>query len=127
MILTPPSILLLPQTTLTRILPVSTVFPFLTHIFPRFCGRLLLAHLKLFNPLHAWRRGSSEIDWDDSDNSTHMHNNNGPYGDIQDSNGNYFSFLDGDDVEDGRDEECPVPRKVPRRSVKAALNYRVSN
>jgi hypothetical protein len=79
-----------------------------------------------FNPLHAWRRGSSEIEGDDSDNSTKMHNNDGPYGDIQDSNSNYFPFLDDDDVEDKRDEECPVPRKVPRRFVKAALNYRVS-
>jgi hypothetical protein len=50
MILTPPSILLLPETTLTRILPVSTVFPFLTHILPRFCRRLLLGHLKLSTP-----------------------------------------------------------------------------
>jgi hypothetical protein len=50
MILSPPLILLLPQTTLTRILPVSTVFPFLTHILQRFCGRLLLGHLKLLTP-----------------------------------------------------------------------------
>jgi hypothetical protein len=55
-----------------------------------------------------------------------MHKNDGPYGDIQDSNGNSFPFLDDDDVEDEREEECPVPRKVPRRFVKAALNYRVS-
>jgi hypothetical protein len=79
-----------------------------------------------FNPLHACRRGSSEIDGDDSDNSTQMQNNDGPYGDIQDSHGNSFPFLDDDDVEDERDEEYPVPRKVPRRVVKAALNYRVS-
>jgi hypothetical protein len=56
-----------------------------------------------------------------------MHNNDGPYGDIQDSHSNSFPFLDDDDVEDEcHDEECPVPRKVPRRFVKAALNYRVS-
>jgi hypothetical protein len=79
-----------------------------------------------FNPLHAWRRGSSEIDGDDSDNSTQMHNNDGPYGDIQDSNSNSIPFLDDNDVEDKRDEEYPVPRKVPRRFIKAALNYRVS-
>jgi hypothetical protein len=50
-----------------------------------------------FNPLHAWRRGSSEIDGDDSDTSTQMHNKDGPYGDIQDSNGNSFPFVDDDD------------------------------
>jgi hypothetical protein len=51
------------------------------------------ASFETFNPLHAWRRVSSEIDGDDSDNSTQMHNNDGPYGDIQDSNGNSFPFL----------------------------------
>mgnify|MGYP002803755266 CR=1 FL=1 len=79
-----------------------------------------------FNPLHACRRGSSEIDGDDSDNSTQMHNNDGTYGDIQDSNGNSFPFLDDHDVEDKRDGERPVPRKVPRQFEKAAINYRVT-
>jgi hypothetical protein len=56
-----------------------------------------------FNPLHAWRHGSSEIGGDDSDNSTQMHNNDGPSSDVQDSNSNYFPCLDDDDVEDEHD------------------------
>jgi hypothetical protein len=63
MILTPPSILLLPQTTLTRILPVSTVFPFLTHILPLFGGRLLLVHLKLSTPFMPGAMGLQKSTW----------------------------------------------------------------
>jgi hypothetical protein len=74
-------------------------------------------------PLHALCCGSSEINGNDADYSTQMHNNSWAYSENEDSNSNSFPILDGKNKDDKRDEERPVPRKVSSQSAKPALNH----